>query len=123
MILADTSIWVDFLDHGDAVMAALIESGDILLHPYVLGEIALGNLKPRAPILHDLGKLPRACLAGPDELLAFVERHALFGSGIGYVDAHLLASTMIAPEGLLWTRDKRLLTAAERLGVAARPVH
>lgn len=104
-------------------MAALIESGDVLLHPFVLGELALGNLKPRAPVLRDLNKLPRVSVVSPTELLTFVERHALFGSGIGYVDAHLLASTLIASEGLLWTRDKRLLAAAERLGVAARPVH
>lgn len=123
MILADTSIWVDFLDRGDAVLAALIEAEGILLHPYVLGEIALGNLKPRASIMADLRTLPTMPVAAPDELLLFIDQHALFGTGIGYVDAHLLASVMLAPGTLLWTRDKRLLTAAERLGVAAKRVN
>ncbi len=122
MILADTSIWADHLGKGVALMAESVGAGRIVMHPYVLGEIAMGNLAPRAAILADLQDLPMAPVAEPDELLRFIDRHALFGSGIGYVDAHLLASTLLMPGVLLWTRDKRLNAAAERLGVAAKPV-
>jgi len=119
MILADTSIWADHLGPGDAMLAALLEAGEIVLHTYVIGEIAMGNLRQRARILDDLHDLPITPVAHPAELLAFIDRHALFGTGIGYVDAHLLAGTLLLPGTRLWTRDKRLHAAAERLGIAA----
>lgn len=119
MILADTSIWADHLGRGDARMASLLDADAIVTHAYVIGEIAMGNLKQRARILADLRDLPTAPIAGPHELLVFIERHALFGTGIGYVDAHLLASTLLTPGMTLWTRDKRLMAAAQSLGIAA----
>lgn len=120
MILADTSIWVDHLRRGgDARMTALLEAGQVVMHPYVLGELALGSLKNRAAILRDLDAMPRAGIAGMDEVLGFIERHRLFGTGVGLVDAHLLASTLLTPETRLWTRDRRLHAAAAQLGVAA----
>lgn len=121
MILADTAIWVDHLNRTDAVLEALLDADCVLMHPYVLGEIVMGNLRRRTGTLADLRDLTQAPVAEPEELLAFVERHALFGAGIGYVDAHLLASTLLASEARLWTRDKRLHAAAERLGIAAKP--
>lgn len=120
MILADTGVWVNHLGRRDAVLEALLDDDAVLMHPYVLGEIAMGSLKRRAGTLADLRDLVQASVAEPEELLAFVERHALYGTGIGYVDAHLLASTLLTPDARLWTRDKRLRAAAERLGVAAK---
>lgn len=97
MILADTSIWADHLGRGDARMTSLLDADAIVTHAYVIGEIAMGNLRQRARILADLHDLPKAPIADPHELLAFIEHHALFGTGIGYVDAHLLASTLLTP--------------------------
>ena len=121
MILADTAIWVDHLNRGDARMAALLEADEIVLHPHVLGEIALGSLRNRAEILGDLAAMPFVMVAEEDEVLALIEQRRLFGTGIGLVDAHLLASTLLTPETKLWTRDRRLREAAERLGVAGEP--
>lgn len=100
-------------------MAALLEAEAIVMHAYVIGEIAMGNLRQRARILADLHDLPKTPIADPHELLTFIERHALAGTGIGYVDAHLLASTMLMPDTRLWTRDKRLMAAAQDLDIAA----
>lgn len=120
MILADTAIWVDHLHRGgDRQMVSLLEQGEIVMHPHVLGEIALGSLHNRIAILHDLRALPRVRMADEEEVFGFIGRQRLFGTGIGYVDAHLLAATLLTPETTLWTRDRRLKEAAERLGVAA----
>ncbi len=119
MILVDTSIWVDHLRKGDETLAGLLDSGEILSHPFVIGELALGNLKQRSLILATLHDLPRAVSATDTEVLHFIDRHVLFGLGIGYVDAHLLAATRLTAGATLWTRDKPLLSAAGRLGLAA----
>ncbi len=121
MILADTALWVDHLHRGDDRMQALLEAGEIVMHPHVLGEIALGSLRNRAAVLRDLAAMPRATMAAEDEVLDLIERHRLFGAGIGLVDAHLLASALLTPDAGLWTRDRRLREAAERLGVASEP--
>ena len=121
MILADTAIWVDHLNRGDARLAALLEAEEIVLHPHVLGEIALGSLRNRAAILGALAAMPFVMVAGEDEVLALIEQRRLFGTGIGLVDAHLLASALLTHETKLWTRDRRLREAAERLGVAGEP--
>ena len=117
MILVDTSVWVDHLRKGDGVLAGLLNDGRVLTHPFVIGEIALGNLQHREEILDALTNLPRATAATDSEVLRFIERNALSGRGIGYVDAHLLAAVKLNPGTSLWTRDKRLLTAADDLGV------
>lgn len=93
--------------------------GRALIHPFTIGEIALGSLKDRASILRELSLRPRPRIARDAEVLLLIEEHALFGAGIGWVEAHLLASTLLTPEARLWTRDKRLSAAAERLAVAA----
>lgn len=123
MILADTSVWVDHLGRGDPALAALLNAKRILMHPYVLGEIAMGSLRQRSTLLLRLRKMASALVAQPDGVLELIENRALHGRGIGYVDAHLLASTLITPDTWLWTRDKRLAEAAAELGVAAQPLN
>ena len=119
MILVDTSVWIGHLRGGDPVLAGLLDATEVLTHPFVIGEIALGNLRQRALILTLLHDLPRATVATEQEVLDFIDRHALFGYGIGYVDAHLLAAVRLTAAAGLWTRDKRLRAAAVRLGLPA----
>jgi predicted nucleic acid-binding protein len=119
VILADTSVWVDHLRTGDAALARLLDQGEVLGHPFVIGELALGNLRQREVVLDALGNLPQATVATDSEVLRFIADHGLAGRGIGYVDAHLLAAVRLTSAALLWTRDKRLLAAARRLGLAA----
>ena len=117
MILVDTSIWVDHLRKGNARLIALLESNWVVIHPFIVGEIACGSLADREMVLELLQQLPTASVAEPDEVLDYIERHRLHGKGIGYVDVHLLASAMLG-ETKLWTRDKRLLEVAVELGCA-----
>jgi predicted nucleic acid-binding protein len=119
VILADTSIWVDHLTRGDEMMASLLDAEAVLMHSFIIGEIALGNLPRRAETLPDLNKLPKALTADSAEVLGFIERNDIFGTGIGYVDAHLLVATTMTADLRLWTRDKRLRTVAERLAISA----
>ncbi len=122
MILVDTSVWVDHLRRRDDALANLLDQGQVLAHPLIIGEIALGNLRQRDVVLGSLSELPRAATATDEEVLQFIERHALFGVGIGYIDAHLLAAVTLTPDAALWTRDKRLRAIAEPLGLtSARP--
>ena len=118
MILIDTTVWVDHLRDGDAELVRILERGQALAHPWVTGELALGRLRDRACILRLLDQLPQATLATAGELLGFIERHELFGLGIGYVDAQLLASTVLTEDAKLLTRDRQLHAAAERLSLA-----
>ena len=122
MLLVDTSVWSDHLRRHDAGMARLLEAGEVLAHPFVTGEIACGVFQRRPETLALLNRLPSAPLIGQAEVLGFIERNDLAGRGIGFVDIHLLASARVAG-ARVWTRDKRLSDAAERLGVAARPSH
>ncbi len=123
MVLVDTSVWVEHLQRGSSELAGLLHRGQVLSHPFVLGELALGSLQQRATILDALQNLPLACVASTDEVLGFIGTHALHGLGIGYVDACLLASARLTPGCVLWTLDKRLTGTAERLGVAAGSLH
>jgi len=120
LILVDTSVWIDHLRQGDAVLAGLLDRGRVLGHPFVIGELATGGLRQREIILHALRRLPQAVIAHDPEVLDFIERESLSGSGLGYIDVHLLAAVRLTPDALLWTRDRRLLAAATRLSVAAR---
>ncbi|WP_421760378.1 type II toxin-antitoxin system VapC family toxin [Devosia sp.] len=119
MILADTSVWADHLRLSDTRLAELLADGQIIMHAFVLGEIALGFLRQRASILALMQELPAMHMSEPEEVLSLIEGQRLIGAGIGYVDAHLLASSIATPNCQLWTRDKRLLNVASRLGVAA----
>ncbi|MDN4573985.1 VapC toxin family PIN domain ribonuclease [Pandoraea cepalis] len=123
MILVDTSVWIDHLRAGDATLVRLLETGRVLAHPYVIGELALGSLKNRDVVISTLRDLPRVAVATDDEVLRFIGEQALFGLGIGYVDAHLLAATRLTPGAAIWTRDKRLAATAERLSLAAKILH
>jgi predicted nucleic acid-binding protein len=119
MILVDTSVWVDHLRANEPLLASLLTRNRVLGHPFVRGELALGNLRQRETILSALDNLPQTPQVFNDEVNYFIEKNALFGLGIGLVDAHLLASTQLMGNARLWTRDKRLQMAAERLNLAA----
>lgn len=119
MILVDTSVWIDHLRRTEVTLQELLLARQVLLHPFVIGELAMGNLRARENIIRDLRKLPQAVAASHNEILGFIDQKALFGQGIGYVDAHLLASVRLTPGASLWTRDKHLLAVSHKLGVAA----
>lgn len=115
-MLVDTSVWVDHLARGNPALAELLEAGEVETHPFVVGELALGNLRWREGILGYLEELPSVPSAEHAEVLHLVEERRLAGSGLGWVDAHLLASALI--EGTrLWTLDRSLAAAAAGLGV------
>lgn len=123
MVLVDTSVWVAHLQRGNHELAALLNRAQVLSHPFVLGELALGSLQQRDAVLQALQNLPQAHVASAGEVLGFITTHTLHGIGIGYVDVHLLASARLTPGSTLWTLDKRLAAAALRLGVAASVLH
>ncbi len=118
MILVDTSVWIDHLRVADEHLVLLLNGGQVLAHPMVIGELACGNLPERDEVLGLLAKLPGAPIATDAEALLFIERHRLMGSCVGYVDVHLLAAASLAGSALLWTRDRRLLSVASGLGWA-----
>jgi predicted nucleic acid-binding protein len=118
MILVDTSIWVDHFRGGNVSLVGLLNATQVLTHPFVIGELACGNLRQRNEVLSLLQDLPSSTVASDDEVLFFIERHVLAGRGIGYVDAHLLAATALHGATRLWTRDKRLRAIADELELA-----
>ena len=117
MILADTSIWVDHLRKGDDTLIRELGNTMVLSHPFVVGELALGNLSNRVEILSLLNTLPKARTASDAEVLHLVESRQLMGRGIGLVDAHLLASVLLSHSTKLWTRDKKLRLLAAEFGL------
>jgi predicted nucleic acid-binding protein len=119
VILVDTSVWVDHLRKSEAGLRELLLGGRVLSHPLVIGELAMGSFKRRNLLVKELGDLPMADVAEDHEVLDFVSRESLFGLGIGYIDAHLLAAARLMPGTLLWTRDKRLKEIASRFNLAA----
>jgi predicted nucleic acid-binding protein len=116
-VLVDTSVWVDHFRWGSPALAARLRRSNVLCHPFVVGELACGNLRQRDQILALLTSLPEVSVATHDEALAFVDSHRLMGSGIGWVDAHLLASALLS-NTKLWTLDKRLASVAREIGIA-----
>ncbi len=118
MILVDTSVWIDHLRAGDSNLTTLLESAQILMHPFVIGELACGNLKNRRELVALLGELPQVAVATDEEVRFFIEQHKLMGRGVGYIDAHLLAAVSLAAPALLWTRDKRLAALASAMELA-----
>ena len=117
MTLVDTSVWVAHLREGNSRLATLLDEMKVLTHPFVIGELALGQLSHRDEILELLGNLPSTKVATHDEVLSMIDRRKLAGSGIGWVDAHLLASSLLS-DAPLWTLDRRLAAAATRLELA-----
>jgi predicted nucleic acid-binding protein len=119
MVLVDTSVWIDHFRRGDLRLAGFLDRGNAVMHPFVLGELTLGHLPGIAEVIDDLRRLPKAAVANTDEVLEFIVDRKMPGSGIGYVDVHLLAAAALVPETLVWTRDRRLLAAAQSLSLAA----
>jgi hypothetical protein len=116
MILVDTSVWIAYFSRGGPWLAELLGEALVLVHPFVVGELACGNLRSRARILTDLETLPSAVSATHEEVMRLVEDRKLWGLGIGWIDAHLLASALLS-DCQLWTMDRRLVRAATAAGV------
>ena len=116
MVLADTSVWIAHFRKGDPLLEDLLAEGMVLMHPFISGELALGNLKNRTAILEDLGTLPVATHAADSEVMQLIEERKLWGRGLGWVDAHLLGAALLSG-CRLWTLDKRLANAAAHLGL------
>lgn len=114
MILADTSIWIDHFRRGDNELIKIIEDDLLLCHPAIIGELALGSLQDRAGVFAFFAAQREALVATHDEVMTMIEQHGIFSMGIGYTDAHLLASVLLDRRASLWTRDKRLKAAAEK---------
>jgi predicted nucleic acid-binding protein len=119
VILVDSSIWIDHFRQRNAALQELLDRRLVLSHPFVVGELAMGSLRNRPTIIEDMSELPMALSAEDHEVLALVDRYKIHGRGIGYVDAHLLASVRLSQGASLWTRDRRLHAVAEENGLAA----
>ena len=121
MLLVDTSIWINHLRKSDDALVSALQDDRVVMHPHVIGELALGNLKDRFAVLALLRNLPEAVVATDDEVQTMIEELSLFGRGIGYTDVHLLAAARLTAEVKLWTHDKRLKAVAGDLDLEARP--
>jgi len=118
VILVDTSVWIDHRRIGQPTLVRLLEDRLVLGHPWVVGELALGRLAQRHEVIGLLEGLPQATVATNEEVMTLINRHELYGAGIGYVDAQLLAATQLTADAALWTADRRLDDAAIRVGCA-----
>ena len=119
MILADTSVWIDHFRSGNPEMREHLDRGDIVVHPFIIAELALGSLRERSKMLALLDLMPQVRMARLSEVRLTIEARRLYNLGIGLTDAHLIASVFINPPTLLWTKDRRLRKAAEGLGIHA----
>ncbi len=117
MVLVDTSVWVAHFRHGDTGLENLLDEGHVVCHPFIVGELACGNLKNRSEIISLLQTLPMATLAEHEEVMRFIEDYRLMGKGLGFIDMHLLTSAILT-QVALWTHDKRLKQASLKLGLA-----
>jgi len=121
MVLVDTSVWVRHFREGDPHLKQLLNDGQVMCHPYIVGELACGNLKNRREVLSLLQLLPCATMAQHEEVLRFIELHHLTGKGLGYIDVHLCASALLSGVPI-WSYDKKLNEANEMLGIRYDPV-
>jgi predicted nucleic acid-binding protein len=121
MILVDTSIWIDHFRTANAPLAAQLEARRVLTHPFVIGEIALGSIRNRAQVRRHLSNLPSAAIAADSEVLAFIDARRLNNTGVGCVDAALLASVALSAEARIWSKDRNVMAQASRLGLAWAP--
>jgi predicted nucleic acid-binding protein len=119
VILVDTSVWVEHLRRGSPRLRLLLEEGEVLCHPHVVGELACGSLVRRTELLGLLRALPKATLASEAEAHRLVDAHRLHGRGIGWIDVHLVASALLSGAGL-WTLDRRLEREARRVGAGEK---
>lgn len=115
MTLVDTSVWIDYLRRGSEKLIGLLETNNVLVHPFIIGELACGNLVNRRQVIKHMERLPQAVVASDAEVLKFIEIRQLMGRGVGYIDMHLLASVHLSPDARLWTRDKKLEALALEL--------
>ncbi len=116
MVLVDTSVWVSHLRDGDVGLEKLLNDGEVVCHPFIVGELACGNLNNRHDILMYLQSLPEANLAEDEEVLKFIENHELMGKGLGYIDVHLIAAAVLT-DVPLWTLDKTLDKITRKIGI------
>jgi predicted nucleic acid-binding protein len=115
-VLVDTSIWVDHFRKGETLLQDLLSSGQVAIHPFIIGELACGNFANRAEILKLLSELPLVTIASNEEVMHLIEKHKLSGKGLGWIDVHLLTSALL--DNLpLWTRDQKLAAAAKKLDI------
>jgi predicted nucleic acid-binding protein len=118
VILVDTSVWLAHFRENVPLLGKLLTENQVLTHPSIAGELACGTLPRRADVLRWLHRIPRAAIASDNEVLTLIEERRLWSTGIGWTDAHLLASALITGSEL-WTRDKRLQAAARKMGLAS----
>jgi predicted nucleic acid-binding protein len=116
MTLVDTSVWIDHFRKDNPTLKDLLEHGKVAVHPFIIGELACGNLRNRSEILHLLGELPQATVAEHYEVMSFLEAHKLYGTGMGWIDAHLIASALLTNLNVL-TYHKAIGDAAINLGI------
>ena len=116
MVLVDTSVWVSHLREGDVGLEKLLNDGEVVCHPFIIGELACGNLKNRREILTHLQSLPMTILAEDEEVLEFIENNQLMGKGLGYIDVHLIASAVLT-DVPLWAFDKTLDKFTKKIGI------
>lgn len=119
MVLVDSSVWVAYLRQGTTGLERLLNDGDVVCHPFIVGELACGQIRNRSEILSLLESLPRAAQVEHEEVMGFIELHRLAGKGLGYVDMHLLASALLSRISL-WTFDNPLSRAAAHVGAVYR---
>ena len=119
MLLVDSGLWIDHFRKTDLALERALLANEVLGHPFVTGEIAMGSLKDRFSVIESLRHLPQARMAEDEEVLQLVERRRLFSLGLGWTDAHLLAATLLSRDAHLWTRDRRLREAAQHLNISA----
>jgi predicted nucleic acid-binding protein len=123
VILADTSVWAGHLRNADPLMEQLLDDQQVLMHPFVIGELAMGNLSDRPVFLRNLHRMKSAPKALDNEVMRLIEDGRHFGTGMGWIDAHLLASVLLTGHAKLWTRDRRLNAAAAKHGRSATLHH
>jgi predicted nucleic acid-binding protein len=122
VILVDTSVWIGHLRASNLALVRLLGESGVLIHPFIVGELALGNLRNRAGFLEALRRMPESTRATDDEVVGFIDANRLYGLGLGYADAHLLVSARLTAGARLWTRDQRLANVAERFDLRAEPL-
>jgi predicted nucleic acid-binding protein len=119
VILIDSSLWIDHFRQTDPILFDLLDRHTVLCHPFVIGEVLMGTPRDRQAVRELLQRLPLAQVASDTEVVEFIEKSQLYGIGIGYIDAHLLASVLLDPDTTIWTRDRRMAKVAETLGIYA----
>lgn len=117
MILVDTCVWIEHLHKGNKLLVSLLEDLQVVVHPFITGELACGDIEDRASVISDIRQLPQLPVASDDEVLMFIEKQKLMATGVGYIDAHLLASAKLSGTTHVWTLDKKLAAVAKQLEV------